>query len=74
MSLAKHMISQELKLNYKLDTIFIISEGFKKEEISFLKYGLIPLKIYKNFVIFKKQLKDYESIYLVLDIQNILEK
>jgi phenylacetate-CoA ligase len=37
MSLAKHMISQELKLNYKLDTIFIISEGFKKEEISFLK-------------------------------------
>ena len=37
LSLAKQMISQGLKLNYKLDTLFIISEGFKKEEVSFLK-------------------------------------
>jgi phenylacetate-CoA ligase len=37
LSLGKLMLSQNLKLKYKLNVIFMISEGFKDEDAKFLK-------------------------------------
>lgn len=44
------------------------------EDISFLKEGLIPLRIKGKYVIFKKYIEDFDAQYIVLDIQSALDK
>ncbi|TDT71793.1 hypothetical protein EV215_0477 [Hypnocyclicus thermotrophus] len=44
------------------------------EDLSFLKEGLIPLKINERYVIFKKYIEDFNAQYIVLDIQSALDK